>query len=275
MHRQMSIDDLLFGTDADSTLINSNISNTKTYEVMTAGERFNRAFDFDGLINKLKEFNESVNYLREKPRSSLYYTFHIPKSSGGLRRIDAPVIELKDALRKLKRIFENDFKALYHTSAFAYVKKRSHLDAIKRHQANESKWFGKYDLSNFFGSTTLEFVMRMFEMVFPFSEIMKYKTGREELEKALELAFLNGGLPQGTPISPLITNIMMIPIDFKLSNGFREFHDQSFVYTRYADDFLVRSRYTFDPKEVERILNRVSEIISRSYQRRMLEGEEL
>lgn len=32
---------------------------------------------------------------------------------------------------------------------------------------------------------------------------------------------------------------------------------------------------TKDPKEVERILNRVSEIISRSYQRRMLEGEEL
>ena len=34
---------------------------------------------------------------------------------------------------------------------------------------------------------------------------------------ALELAFMDGVLPQGTPASPLITTIMMIPIDFCLN----------------------------------------------------------
>ncbi|MCL2052843.1 MAG: hypothetical protein FWG90_00155 [Oscillospiraceae bacterium] len=43
-----------------------------------------------------------------------------------------------------------------------------------------------------------------------------------ELQKALSLCFSNGGLPQGTPISPFITNVMMIPLDHKLSNSLRQ-----------------------------------------------------
>jgi hypothetical protein len=136
----------------------------------------------------------------------------------------------------------------------AYVKHRCTVDAVNRHQSNESKWFGKYDLSNFFGNTTLDFVMSMLSMVFPFSEVVKSDTGRTELEKAVELAFLDGGLPQGTPVSPIITNVMMIPIDHRLSNGLRNFNGQRFVYTRYADDFIISSQYTFKFKEVEQFI---------------------
>ena len=170
------------------------------------------------------------------------------------RRIDAPKDELSNALRQLKTIFEERFNALYHTSAFAYVKRRSTLDAVKRHQANESKWFGKYDLSNFFGSTTVDFVVKMFSMVFPFSEVVKHSVGKSALETAISLCMLNGGLPQGTPISPLITNIMMIPVDFKLANGLRDFNNQRYIYTRYADDFLVSSKYDFKFREIEQFI---------------------
>lgn len=170
------------------------------------------------------------------------------------RRIDAPQNELKSALYNLKGIFEDTFGALYHTTAFAYVKNRSTLDALKRHQANESRWFGKYDLSNFFGSTTVEFIMKMLSMIYPFSEVVKYTSGKEELEKAISLCVLKGVLPQGTPISPTLTNIMMIPIDHKLSNGLRNFEDNHFVYTRYADDFLISSKYSFSYREVEKFL---------------------
>ena len=122
------------------------------------------------------------------------------------------------------------------------------------HQKNESRWFGKYDLSNFFGSTTIDFVMKMLSMVFPFSEVIKVPSGKKELKEAIDLAFLDGGLPQGTPISPLITNIMMIPIDFKLANTLRDYNRQRYIYTRYADDFLISSKYKFDFREVERII---------------------
>lgn len=253
-YKQMTLEELLFGVDTKSALINPNTTNTRTYKVENINQKFLDMVDVPYLIGLLEEFNHSTEQLRSVPRSELYNTFHIPKKSRGLRRIDAPNTELMDALRRLKMIFEDDFHALYHTSAFAYVKKRSTIDAIKRHQANESKWFGKYDLSNFFGNTTIDFVMKMFSMIFPFSEIMKNTRGYEELYKAIELAFLNGGLPQGTPISPLITNIMMIPIDYELSNGLRDYNNQRYIYTRYADDFQVSSKYNFSFREIEKYI---------------------
>lgn len=255
MYHQMTLEEFLFGADVSDQMLSSNLSNTKTYEFDRISNRFLDTIDVQELIQVLTVFNEQTKTLREKPRHDLYREFHIPKKSGGLRKIDAPEPELMDALRRLKTIFEEDFKALYHTSAFAYIKHRSIIDCIKRHQANESKWFGKYDLSNFFGSTTPEFVLYMFSMVFPFSEIMKDEIGRQEFETVVSLAFLDGGLPQGTPISPTITNIMMIPVDFKLANGFRDFNDQRFIYTRYADDFQVSSKYTFSFREVEKFIS--------------------
>lgn len=255
MYRQMTLEEFLFEVDTKpQAMINPNLTNTRTYEVERISEKFLERFDVAKLVTKLSQFNDSTEELRAKPRKELYRTFHIPKKSGGLRKIDAPNPELMDALRRLKTIFEEDFKALYHTSAFAYVKHRSTVDAVKRHQVNESKWFGKYDLSNFFGSTTIDFAIKMLGMVFPFSEVVKFTVGERELRKAIELAFLDGGLPQGTPISPLITNIMMIPVDYKLANGFRDFNHQRFVYTRYADDFLVSSKYTFSFREVEKYI---------------------
>ena len=255
MYHQMTLEEFLFGADVSDQMLSSNLSNTKTYEFDRISNRFLDTIDVQELIQVLTVFNEQTKTLREKTRHDLYREFHIPKKSGGLRKIDAPEHELMDALRRLKTIFEEDFKALYHTSAFAYIKHRSIIDCIKRHQANESKWFGKYDLSNFFGSTTPEFVLYMFSMVFPFSEIMKDEIGRQEFETAVSLAFLDGGLPQGTQISPTITNIMMIPVDFKLANGFRDFNDQRFIYTRYADDFQVSSKYTFSFREVEKFIS--------------------
>lgn len=254
IYHQMTLEEFLFQNFQVPAVVNANMANTRTYEYERASEHFTQHLDVNSLIRKLAQYNRSTDELRQQERSSLYETFHIPKKSGGLRRIDAPKPELMDALRRLKTIFEEDFHALYHTSAFAYIKKRCTVDAVKRHQQNNSKWFGKLDLHDFFGSTTPEFVMSMFGMVYPFSEVVKLEEGRNELRTALELAFLNGGLPQGTPISPLITNVMMIPVDYKLANSLREYEKQKFVYTRYADDFIISSRYDFDVHKVEELV---------------------
>lgn len=254
IYHQMTLEEFLFQNFQAPTILNTNVSNTRTYAYETVSEHFTNRIDTDALIRKLVRFNEQTEVLRAQERSTLYETFHIPKKSGGLRRIDAPKPELMNALRNLKTIFEEDFHALYHTSAFAYVKNRCTVDAVKRHQKNNSKWFGKLDLHDFFGSTTLDYVIKMFSMVFPFSEIVKTPNGEAELRKALDLAFLNGGLPQGTPLSPLITNVMMIPVDHKLANAFRDFDKQRFIYTRYADDFIISSKVDFDVHRVEKLV---------------------
>lgn len=259
VYHQMTLEELWFGNDDDlGRKYRSNATNTKTYEVQYISERFKKGLDTENLIQSLIKFNEQTADLRSVDRHSLYYEFKIPKKSGGLRKIDAPEAPLMEALRNLKSIFENEFNVLYHTSSFAYVKGRSTIDAVKRHQRNESNWFAKFDLSNFFGSTTLDYTMKMLSMIFPFSELFYEEYAREELRKALELAFLDGGLPQGTPISPLITNTIMIPVDFKLYNAFRKYKDDDeekyLVYTRYADDFIISSRYDFRCKGVQEFI---------------------
>ena len=251
---QMTLDDFLFGEFKQPAERNMGVATTKTVRTEHLSERLLNSINLNRLVGCLASFNQKHADLRSKDRHSLYHTFYIPKKSGGMRKIDAPNPELMEALRELKLLLETEFHALYHTSAYAYVKKRSTLHAIQKHQKNESKWFAKLDLSNFFGSTTLSYVMKMLAVIFPFCEVIRNERGRQELETALSLAFLDGVLPQGTPISPMLTNLMMIPVDFSLTKKLRDFEQQSFVYTRYADDFTISSRYDFDIRKVEDLI---------------------
>ena len=254
VYYQMSFEEIMSGIDDLSKYVNPNITNTRTYWVDRPNQRLLENTDTQMMLDVLKMFNHSKESLFAQDRASLYRTFHIPKSSGGLRRIDAPLPELMNALRELKTLFETHMFALYHTTAFAYVRGRSTIDALKRHQRNESKWFLKLDFADFFGSTTPEFVLSMLSKLFPFSEIVKFPAARGELEKALGLCFLNGGLPQGTPISPFITNVMMIAIDHKISKSLRNFDSRRFVYTRYADDLLISCKIDFDKDSVQQFV---------------------
>lgn len=254
-YHQMTLDDLLDNNITDiSKYIDSMSSNTRTHIVDHVNEKKLNSIDVESMISILKEFNQKHSKLFEVDRKALFNTFYIPKRSGGLRRIDAPVGELMEALRQLKFIFESSFFALYHTSAFAYIRGRCTVDAVKKHQQNESKWFVKIDFSNFFGSTTIEFLISQLAIIFPFSEILKNEEGKTQLTQAASLCFFNGGLPQGTPISPLLTNLLMIPIDHKLSNTLRDFNKKSYVYTRYADDIIVSSKYDFEHDKIYKLV---------------------
>lgn len=234
---------------------------TRTYFTDNVNPKLLQMADIPGAIRLLHDFNQQHAELFQKPRESLYYTFHIPKRTGGLRRIDAPCDELMNALRQLKNILEHgickDPLACHHTSAYAYIHGRSTVDTMKRHQKNGSWWFLKTDFSNFFGSTTEEFLMRMMGLVFPFSEIMRYQEGYSALSKVISLCFLNGGLPQGTPISPFLTNLMMIPVDHKLFNTLHSYNNHTFVYTRYADDIQISSRQNFNQNEIVGLIDSV------------------
>lgn len=259
--KQMSLDDVLAGIDDIRPYIvpHGGGASTRTYYTKWIKPELRAKLDIDSLIRMFKAFNVVHADLFREDMQSLYHSFHIPKKSGGFRRIDAPCDELMEALRELKKIMEVQCGALYHTSAYAYVPGRCSVDAIKRHQYNESKWFLKTDFSDFFGSTTPEFVEQQLKEIYPFCEIMKHNEGRQALLKSLSLCFLNGGLPQGTPISPMLTNLVMIPIDFELSNTLRDYKPmkKNFVYTRYADDIQITCKYNFKFMEIVEYINEV------------------
>lgn len=234
-----------------------NKSNTKTFWYSEIPGWCKAGLNITAKIRFLAAFNEEYKDLFEMDRSSLYTISRIPKHSGGFRTISAPCDELMVALRRLKDVFELEFKPMYHTSAFAFIKGRSTIDAIKKHQKNGSWWFLKTDFSKFFDHATEEFVWQQFSQVFPFCEIVKNPRGARELRRALNLCFLNGGLPQGSPISPFITNVMMIPIDYRFANDLRNqngrmprFGQNHFVYTRYVDDINISCKGEFDWRDI-------------------------
>ena len=250
--RQITFDDILNGIDETEFAPQRDTRDTVTWKTDKINEELVKKTDFDAMQVALLEFVEKYKKLIEiADKSTLYRSFKIPKRSGGLRQIDAPNEELKKALYELKLIFEKKFYMSYHTSAFAYVHGRSTIDSVKRHQQNNSRWFLKTDMCHFFPSVTPEFLMKMLCMTFPFCEFIHYDFGcRELLKKALSLCFLNGGLPQGTPTSPMLTNALMIPIDHAISKMCREYKPH-LCYTRYADDILISSEYSFKWTDVQ------------------------
>lgn len=249
---QVSFDDILNGMN-ESVFERQmeNTHDTRTVYRTRTPQRLLDTVDFDGMVVALQKFNEKYAALiAVKDKSTLYRSFKIPKHSGGLRQINAPLDDLMVALRELKFLFEKRLYASYHTAAFAYVGGRSTIDAVKRHQHNKSRWFLKLDFHDFFGSSRPEFILAQLSTIFPFSEILLREDGREALTKALSLCYLNGGLPQGTPISPMLTNLFMIPIDHYIAKTTRELTPH-LVYTRYADDIILSSDLSFDWRDVQ------------------------
>ena len=158
-----------------------------------------------------------------------YETFTIPKHSGGWRTINAPKEELKELQRDIKDYLENA-GVNPHAAAYAYVKHRSAKDAVIRHQRTEHTCYLKLDFSDFFGSCNKQTITRSLTQI-PFFACMPMQT----LNDMLHVAMLNGGLPQGTPLSPWLTNQIMLPYDFEIAKACNK---RAITYTRYADDML-------------------------------------
>ena len=260
--QQISLETLLYSNvNKHSRLEKEDTYNTRTYFLREITENQRSQHDTWGELNRLKRFNETYDHLLDVPDMKVHYNhFEIREKkkikgdkTGKLfkiknRPIDSPLEELKEAQIELRKILEQIMPVNYHTAAFAYVERRSPVMCNKRHLLNNSKWYLHLDFDNFFGSITIEFVMQQFSKIFPFSELLHYDEGREEFERAISLCFLNGGLPQGTPISPMLTNIIMIPVDYCIAKALRKY--PKMIYTRYADDLIISSPQKFNKDEI-------------------------
>lgn len=72
-----------------------------------------------------------------------------------------------------------------------------------------------------------------------------YSIGEEAATTIAQIACVNGVLPQGSPCSPILTNMVCAPLD---NNMMRLAKANGFVYTRYADDITLSTyKKAFDP----------------------------
>lgn len=179
-------------------------------------------------------------YADPKLSKKRYQKFTIKKKSGGERVIHAPAKGLKAILRPLNFVLQCMFDP--HSAAMGFVNNRSIADNARSHVGHH--YVLNMDLKDFFHSFDRKWVKYGFSYE-PFN-----LNGTKEKE---EVAFLisclcthpieidgvkKTVLPQGSPTSPTITNILCYRLDRKLSGLAKRF---GVTYTRYADDITFSS----------------------------------
>lgn len=197
---------------------------------------------------------DSILKTSPKPTETMqeyYTTFRIPKKTGGFREINAPNEQLKYTQWCISKLLSYNTALLTHNAAYAYVAGRNHIEALKKHQENQSKWFLKLDIKDFFPSCTKALVMQQLSLLYPIA--LWQPSTLAVLEKLIHLCCLNGTLPQGSPASPLLSNLLFLQYDHTIQNLLINgpVKTQKFVYTRYADDMCISSQSAFDFKLIQ------------------------
>lgn len=176
-----------------------------------------------------------------------YRRYTIPKKTDPTKKriIEEPDEHLRIIQNFHKVMIDENLKIQVHDAAFAYVKNRDILASTKRHQANKSRWFLKLDLKDFFPSINQTFMRNQLDMIYPFKFLPQ-----TFMDNLIKYALLNNSLPQGTTISPLLSNLVMVPIDYEITNLLTNYNRHHYVYTRYADDIEISCKEKFDPREI-------------------------
>ncbi len=177
--------------------------------------------------------------------ASKYQEFKIPKKTGGERQIKAPNDRLKEIQRSLSDLLLdciddiNSEKDISSTLSHGFVKERSIITNAEMHK--KSKNILNIDLDNFFDSFNFGRVRGFF---------IKNKNFLLEPDVATAIAQIachNNSLPQGSPCSPVITNLITHSLDISLAKLAKKY---SCRYTRYADDITFSTRKNSFPAEI-------------------------
>lgn len=193
---------------------------------------------------------KSLSYILYKiPDDSKYTEFEIPKKSGGVRTIQAPTPRLKKLQKRLANLLSECEGELFDSQSKSVVdraktskKKETRAKAQRAVShgykkglsisTNAEMHIGKryvfnIDLSNFFPSINFGRVRGFF------IKNKKFKLHPKVATVIAQIACFDNQLPQGSPSSPVISNLIARPLDMALLKIAK---DNSCSYTRYVDD---------------------------------------
>ncbi len=192
-----------------------------------------------------------------------YVRFTVPKKTGGVRLISAP----RPRLKKVQSVIADWLmKVPLHDAAHGFMPGRSIVTNAAAHVGRSVVI--NLDLQDFFPSISWLRVRGIFEQLGysrPVATVLSLlctEADVEELEVDGQRWFVHTSerrLPQGSPASPVLTNLLCRRLDARLSGAARSV---GFDYTRYADDLTFSARPDAEDADVKQVLKLVRKIVA-------------
>ncbi|OGO77620.1 MAG: group II intron reverse transcriptase/maturase [Clostridiales bacterium GWB2_37_7] len=266
---------------ASSRITENNITNTD----LSAGGLLERILDRDNMNKAFKkvksnkgaggidrmEVDELLQHLKEnglkltqaiqegKYRPNPVRRVEIPKEEKGkVRKLGIPTVVDRVVQQAIAQVLSPMFEEQFSDNSFGFRPKRSAHDAIRRCQqfANEGyKYVVDMDLEKYFDtvnqSKLIEVLSRTIKDGRVISLIHKFLRAGVVVRHRFEGTEV--GVPQGGPLSPLLSNIMLNELD-------RELESRGHRFVRYADDMVILCK---SKKSAERTLDNILPYIER------------
>ncbi|MBF0556127.1 MAG: RNA-directed DNA polymerase [Nitrospirae bacterium] len=172
-------------------------------------------------------------------RTERYYRiFEIPKGKKK-RIIQAPRVALKVIQKWFAHYLANSLNL--HEAVFGFVKGRSAVQGAALHCG--AHWIYSVDIEDFFPTTSIDKVI---------SSLTNLGYGYPGAALIAKLCCYEGNLAQGSPASPVLSNLVFREIDEEL---FTLSKQNGICYTRYADDIVFSGINSFPDHIREEVIS--------------------
>ena len=161
----------------------------------------------------------------------------IPKAKGGTRQLGVPTVKDRLIQQAIHQVLSPRYERIFSEVSYGFRPKRSAHDALfkSRDIVKEGyTWLVEIDLEKFFDTVSHNRIMWLLSRRIGDRRLLKL------IHRFLKARLLEGGLvsqrvagtPQGGPLSPLISNIILDELD-------KELERRSHRFVRYADDLRI------------------------------------
>lgn len=205
---------------------------------MKSIEKLRKAKSLSDLAKLLGYKPKAISYILYKiPKDRKYTTFKIPKQNGGDREINAPVPHLKILQRRLADLLQNCYDEIYvakdYRKSLSHGFRNGHSIITNANNHKNRRYVFNIDLEGFFPSINFGRVRGFF-----------IKSNDFQLDPSVatviaQIACHDNELPQGSPVSPVISNLIGHVLDIRLVKLGKKARCS---YSRYADDITFSTR---------------------------------
>lgn len=188
-----------------------------------------------------KQWQKNLMRLSEKLHSKTwkpqpYKGVEVPKKNEGTRTLSLLTIEDKIVQQGIKLLIDPIIDACLHGSSYAYRSGKGHTKAVRRclHECRQpaNKVFVRMDIKDFFDTVDRDILMGQLSELIHNADllaIIRLCISMGRVSPSLRWEESSVGIPQGSILSPLLSNLYLLPFD-KFMEGI------SNAYIRYSDD---------------------------------------